>query len=205
MQTLLTWEGDGAWQAESALVELSGDRLTAHGTQLAVDPLPYRLDYTVTTGADLVTERLLVTVRGAGWDRRLDLRRDAAGWTVETTATGSPPLPDPGGDPATFADAVDCDLGRCPLTNVMPVRRAGLHRRPGAGDFVMALVAVPELVVTRSPQRYTHVRRLDDGGAVVGFACGDFRTELTLDGEGFVTAYPGLVRRVPGGQAGAAL
>ena len=68
-----------------------------------------------------------------------------------------------------LARALDCDLAACPLTNTMPVLR----------------------------QHYTHVRRLDGGGAVITYASGSFRSDLTFDRDGFVLDYPQLGRRVP--------
>ena len=45
----LIWAGErgwaGGWRTEAAEVELDAGALRATGTQLATDPLPYRLDY----------------------------------------------------------------------------------------------------------------------------------------------------------------
>lgn len=71
---------------------------------------------------------------------------------------------------AAVLGAVDCDLGRSPLTNVMPVRRHRLHEAPGAVDFLMAWVSVPDLGVHRSRQRYEHLRPVAvDSPAVVRY------------------------------------
>lgn len=73
---MVLWTGLGTWRAEVGEVDLDGDRLTASGTQLGVDPLPYRLDYSLRTGRRFVTERLEVTVLGRGWRRYLNVRHD---------------------------------------------------------------------------------------------------------------------------------
>ncbi len=65
-------------------------------------------------------------------------------------------LPDPGGDPAAVTGALDYDLGRSQLTNVMPLRRHSLHEQPGAADSLMAWISVPDLSVHPSRQRYEH-------------------------------------------------
>ncbi|WP_329315888.1 MULTISPECIES: putative glycolipid-binding domain-containing protein [unclassified Streptomyces] len=75
--------------------------------------------------------------------RALELLRgdDDGRWTVNRRAR------------AECDGALDCDLGLCPLTNTVPVRRHGLHlaREQGPGQqFLMARVAVPELTVTPS-------------------------------------------------------
>jgi hypothetical protein len=113
-------------------------------------------------------------VKLAREERRLVLVRDGEGW---------------------IEGALDCDLGLSPLTNAMPVHRTGLLHRPGAEDFLMTWVSVPDLVVHASAQRYEHVRpgvvRYVDRGQFEGFTA-----ELAFDADGLVLDYPGLARRV---------
>ena len=85
----------------------------------------------------------------------------------------------------------------------MPVRRSGLHERPGSEDFVMAWVSVPDLRLHASPQRYEHVRP-----GVVRYVAldGDFTAELELDDDGLGRALPAAggagVARVADGSRG---
>ena len=193
---LVIWAGVDAWRSEVAAVELTAEGVTATGTQVGADPLPYRADYRLDASNGFVTVRLEVVAEGTGWRRELDLVHDGRGaWTCRAAAYGEVELPAPGGDAATLRGALDCDLGLCPLTNVMPIRRSGLDRRPGAEDFLMAWVSVPDLAVHASAQRYEHVRpgvvRYVDRGTFDGF-----RAELELDGDGLVERYPELAERV---------
>jgi hypothetical protein len=191
----LAWVIDDPPGAEISFVRLAGG-FSARGTAIGTAPAPYRLDYELETGEEYVTASLRVVVSGAGWARTLDLRRDPAGsWSVEATSDGRPSLPEPGGDAALLAGAVDCDLGLSPLTNTMPVLRHRLHEGGGPVDLLMAWVSVPDLAVLRSPQRYTLLRRTDRG-AVTRFESGTFRADLELDGDGLVVRYPGLGHRV---------
>jgi hypothetical protein len=197
----LVWKGTDEWRAEYALVELGEDGLQATGTQIGVAPEPYRVDYTLDAGDGFVTRRLEVSAQGEGWARRLELvRRGSAGWTAEAAAEGRDIGPDPGGPTDGLAEALDCDLGLSPLTNLMPVARTGLAEREGGEDFVMAWVSVPDLVLVAYPQRYEHVMRPADGGAVVRFVdrgpASGFAAELELDEDGLVVDYPGLARRL---------
>jgi hypothetical protein len=172
---LLVWRGLEEWLTEACEVELEGDRLRARGVQLGAEPDPYRVDYELTTGADWVTERLLVVCG----ERSSDLvRADDGSWTAN-------------GEPQPHVEgALDCDLAFSPLTNFMPARR--LAGEPA--DHVMAWVSVPELGVLRSEQRYEpidarHVR-------FIGLADG-FTADLELDADGLVVRYPRLAERVP--------
>lgn len=196
MRRLVVWEGIDDWRAEVAEVELEGDGVCATGTQLGVDPLPYRLDYTLEAREQFITTRLQVEVTGEGWSRRLHLMHDGAGrWTCDAGADGRVDLPPPGGDARVLEGALDCDLGLSPLTNLMPVRRHGLLEREEARDFLMAWVAVPALQVVPYAQRYEHVRpgvvRFVDRGLSPGF-----EAELEYDADGLVRVYPELARRV---------
>jgi hypothetical protein len=200
MRRLLLWTGTDGWRAEASTADLYGDHVAASGTQLGVDPLPYRLDYRLETTARWLTRRLQVDATGTGWRRSLDLRSDGAGrWTIEASYDGDVDLPPPGGDPAAVAGALDCDLGASPLTNLMPVRRHDLHRSPDEVDFLMAWVSVPDLAVSLSPQRYETVRAAAAGAEAVVRYVGehrDFTAELVLDADGLVVDYPGLATRV---------
>ncbi|HWC10454.1 MAG TPA: putative glycolipid-binding domain-containing protein [Acidimicrobiales bacterium] len=201
VRRLLLWSGIDAWRAEVATLELGPDSVAATGTQLGVDPLPYRLDYTLTTGPAFVTGELHVEVAGEGWGRRLRLGRHAGGtWSCQTEEHGDAPLPPSGGDVAAVRGARDCDLALSPLTNLMPVRRHRLHERQGEADLLMAWVSVPDLGLHRSEQRYEHVRR-DDDHAVVRYVGRDdgFVAELVLDRDGVVERYPDLAERVAAG------
>jgi uncharacterized protein len=194
--TVLTWAGTDQWRAESAEVRRTADGFTTRGVQLGIDPLPYRLDYDLDTAGGWVTRTLAVTAAGDGWQRTLHLARDVHGrWACEATARGEVSLPAPGGNPATLAGALDCDLGLSPLTNTMPILRSGLHREAGVAEFTMAWVSVPDLGVHASVQRYEHLRTMP-AGAVVRYRDGDFTADVIVDADGFVLEYPALAGRV---------
>jgi hypothetical protein len=169
----LAWAGDGQWTAEVCDLELSADGVEAAGTQLGADPHPYRAAYELDARGAWITRRLRVDVPGSG---SLELRHDGDGhWADRPELDG----------------ALDCDLAYSPLTNLMPIRRYGLHNRPGAVDFVMAWVSLPDLAVHRSEQRYEHLRP-----GLVRFSSGDFAAEIEVDANGLVVAYPQIARRV---------
>jgi hypothetical protein len=185
--------------AEFADVVIEGRRLGASGIAIGSAPVAYRLDYQLETLDDFITSGLLVTTRGEGWSRNIDMRRSKSGaWTIRTETEGSLALPEPRGDEAELSKALDCDLGLSPLTNSMPVLRHGLLRGGGPFDFLMAWVSVPDLSVHASRQRYTFVRPTP-GGAVVRYESldSDFTADLTFDADGLVVDYPGIGRRLP--------
>jgi uncharacterized protein len=203
---LVIWRGVDEWRTEVAAIELRPAGIEATGTQIGVDPVPYRLDYRLSAPDDFVTRRLELRTEGTGWRRELELRHDGNGsWTARVATYGSVDLPAPGGDTEPLTGALDCDLGFSPLTNLLPVRRHGLDHRAGAADFLMAWVSVPDLAVVASAQRYEHIRRTREGAVVRYVDRGlfpGFTADLRLDRSGLVLVYPELAERVTGGEPG---
>ena len=83
------------------------------------------------------------------------------------------------------------DLGLSPLFNSLPVWRDGLLEDGEARDYVMRFVAVPELRVFESQQRYEPL-----GGRRLRYTSGDFTAVLDFDEQGLVDRYEHLAERV---------
>jgi len=192
IERFLVWRIDNTDGTDAAWATIRGRRLTAEGRAVGQVPSPWWMEYSLETGDEFVTARVGVESRWAGGRASLDLRRDAAGWTVN-----GEPRPD-------LARALDCDLAECPLTNTMPALRHGLLEAPGDVTFLMAFIEVPRLRVVPSEQRYTQVRPGQPDGAVITYRSGAFRSDLVFDRDGFVLDYPQLGRRLPATAVGAA-
>lgn len=172
-----------------------GNGLVASGVQHGHD---YVADWQLDASDQWVTRCLIVNVRGPDWKRDLELTRDPSGqWSSETATIGAQPthLAPPGIAPGTdLADAFDCDLGMCPLTNTMPIRRLGLlEAHVASTPLIMAWVAMPSLQVIASDQYYGSIDR-----RTVHYASGTrgVDVELQVDEDGVVVVYPDLARRV---------
>jgi hypothetical protein len=177
--------------------------LYARGTMIAYDPLPYTARYTLQAEQGWASARLEVTAEGAGWLRSVRLERAAGEWHVSAgeqgdldaalVAAGHARAGLPGcEEPERLDEALDVDLGSCPLTNTLPIRRLGLlHADAGTHVTITAAwVLVPSLVVLPAEQAYTvldprHVR----------YTSGEFAADLPLDEGGYVLHYPGLAAR----------
>jgi hypothetical protein len=180
--------------AELVDVEMVDGRLTAVGTAIGADPVPYRATYSLITGDDYVIRILRVKTSGAGWRRTLEIRRDDGGtWRSEAESEGDLAAPYPGGDVDAFHGVLDCDLALSPITNTPPVRRHGLLAA-GQIELTMPWVSMPDLAIEPHPQRYTHLRR-ENGYSVVRFESEGFRADIVFDSDGLVVDYPGIARR----------
>lgn len=177
--------------------------LSARGTLLAVDPVPFTCRYELRTDEHWATEGFEVSCEGAGWLRTLRLVRAAGRWRATTAeqgdldaalaAAGRPPAGFPGTEqPERLAEAVDVDLSGSPLFNTLPVRRLRLtEAAPGTTRTVTVVwVLLPSLQVIPVEQTYT---ALD--ARTVRFAITGFTADLALDADGYVRNYPGLAER----------
>ena len=189
-----SWIGiDDPSRNDAAQVEFTDGGMRAVGSSITSF---YATSWTLIVDDHWRTRRIIVTATGETWSRYLDLSRLPDGdWLSDTVVRGDSDLPTPGiVDGADLGEAVDCDLGKCPLTNVMPIRRLDLLQ----GDvpethLVMAWIEVPSLRVIRSDQVYGSG---SDAGLVRYMSYNrDFNDELTVDPQGVVVEYPQLARR----------
>lgn len=195
MDRTYTWEHwDDPSITNTADVHFTNEGLRASGIQHGRG---YTAHWSLDAADGWVTRRLSIGVAGDGWSRSLELSRDDGRvWTSETTLTGEQPsdLPAPGIAPGEdLSDALDCDLGLCPLTNTMPIRRLGLlYDRVPKTRLIMALVDMPSLQVIASDQYYASV-----DSTTVSYASGTrgVDVELKVDQDGVVLTYPDLARR----------
>ncbi len=91
-----------------------------------------------------------------------------------------------------FEGCVDVDLACTPFTNTLPVRR--FDWQPGTTrDLDMLYVDFTDLEPRRDRQRYTCLA--PDRFRYEGLNSG-FVSEIAIDGDGLVTDYPGLFKRL---------
>lgn len=187
------WRGtDDPDRVDLVVMRLGETGLEAHGSSVTRS---YASAWSLDATDAWCTRTLDISVHGDGWHRALALSRDAGGqWSAAVRMSGRTDLAPPGlADPSSLDGALDCDIGLCPATNTMPVRRLGLlHRDVTDSTLVMAWVDVPSLQVIRSEQVYASGR----GRVRFRSADGDFQAELTVDSDGIVRDYPGLARRL---------
>lgn len=193
---MYTWQDiNESSLVNTASISLHDAHLTAHGTQRCNR---YRATWELTTSPGWITRSVQVQVAGEGWERSLDLRRGNDGtWVDKVSLSGTPPtdLAAPGiGAGVDLTRALDVDLGLCPVTNTMPIRRLGLLEGtvPRTG-LLMAWVDMPSLRVIASDQYYASV-----DGSSVSYVSGTREVDVVLgvDADGVVVDYPGLAQRI---------
>lgn len=189
------WESlDGSGRFDAAAIECTSAGLRCHGSATSPE---YSLLWNLQVDSNWVTRQIDVTTTGNGWRRELSLMLDGQGnWSCTASSDGEADFPPPGFacDPTELTAALDCDLGKCPVTNLMPIRRLNLL---GAEvpeiPLQMAWIDVPSLQVIVSDQVYA-----SHSATQVSYRSysRDFAALLEVDGDGMVVTYPDLARQI---------
>jgi hypothetical protein len=179
------WDGFGL---EHLRLVQGDDLILADGLILGIaeeSGQPFRARYTIQCDSRWHVRELRIDMLDAA-NRRLDLMADGAGHWLDGSGE---PLPG-------LAGCFDVDISATPFTNTLPIRRLALA--PGAGaDVNVVYIALPELTVAPSMQRYTCLSSNASGGRYrFDSRSHDFTAELPVDAYGLVEDYPGLFRRV---------
>lgn len=194
VQSAVAWRGDDdPDRIDRAVIRIGDTGLAADGSSVTGS---YSTSWSLDATDEWRTRTLDINVQGIGWTRSLALARNPGGsWAAVARMQGDSDLPPAGlADPGSVDGALDCDLGLCPVTNTMPIRRLGLlGRTVPETTLVMAWVEVPSLRVIRSDQVYASST---PGRVRYRSYSRDFQAELTVDPDGIVIDYPGLARRL---------
>jgi uncharacterized protein len=188
MPTDLQWEALDWPGLEHVVVSSDAAGFQADGQLVLGPPVgPASVSYQLSCDASWRVTGLTITAVSAAGTRTLRL---SAGHDARWLADGQP-RPDLDG-------CIDVDISLTPLTNTLPIRR--LTWTPGtAHELDVVYVDAPDLTARRVSQCYTLLKEEpDDKAPLYRYESGSFRADLTVDGDGFVTDYPGLWRRVCG-------
>jgi len=184
--THIVWESVEEPGIEHLDLHLDPQGGRADGLQVRVlDGGPIRLRYAV------------------AWDglwrvRRVTLALDGfRQGSLELTSNGEGHWSDgAGADLAHLAGCLDVDILASPFTNTLPIRR--LLFAPGKPqNIAVAYISVPDLRITRAPQRYTFLGS-QNGRPVYRYENVEtgYTADLPVDSKGVVWDYPEYFRRV---------
>jgi uncharacterized protein len=185
---MLAWVGVDCLRLEAARVVLGERGMRATGSIVSAaqdDTEAFSASYSLSTDELGVIQRLTIRTTRACGEQHVTVTRSEEGiWLVDHGE---------GAARSNFDGAVDVDLAFSPLFNALPVRRLGLHRGAPKDELSVVFIALPSLEVCRVAQTYGTVSVGDP--AVVSISSDSFEAELTVDTDGLVLEYPGLVRR----------
>ena len=186
MSTDLEWEALEWPGLEHVVVSADTAGFRADGQLVLGPPVgPASVTYQLSCDPGWRVIGLTISAASAAASRTLVLSADDLGhWLAD-----GQPRPDLDG-------CIDVDISLTPLTNTLPIRR--LTWAPGSPqDLDVVYVSAPDLTVHRASQRYTPLGAGPTGNAALyRYESGSFKADLTVDGDGFVSDYPGLWRRL---------
>ncbi|WP_299562852.1 putative glycolipid-binding domain-containing protein [uncultured Mycolicibacterium sp.] len=182
---VLTWRAYGVPRMESVRVQLSGNRIKAHGRIVAAaagDIPAFSASYDLVTDESGGTKRLSLMVTLAERERQMSIARDEENmWLVQDHQ---------GLKRAPFDGALDVDVVLSPFFNTLPIRRLGLHHRVERVSVPVVYVRLPQLLVEPATITYNST----GAGIEVNSPVAD--ETLTVDEHGFLIDYPGLAERI---------
>ncbi|MGH3880398.1 MAG: putative glycolipid-binding domain-containing protein [Actinophytocola sp.] len=188
---MMTWQGVAASpRLESVRLLVSDGRLRASGRVVAAaspttEAFSASFEFTVARSGDV--GRGLLRTFTAEEERQISVGRTEDGvWLIDHGQ---------GTERNEFDGAADVDVSGLVTFTALPIRRLGLHRKPGEHDLPVVYVTLPDLSVRLSHQTYRTVSVTDDG-AVINYSVPDFSADLTVDRDGLVIDYPGIAKRV---------
>jgi len=187
---MMTWQGVASPRLESVRLLVSDGRLRASGRVVAAaspttEAFSASFEFTVARSGDV--GRGLLRTFTAEEERQISVGRTEDGvWLIDHGQ---------GTERNEFDGAADVDVSGLVAFTALPIRRLGLHRKPGEHDLPVVYVTLPDLSVRLSRQTYRTVSVTDDG-AVINYSVPDFSADLTVDRDGLVIDYPGIAKRV---------
>jgi uncharacterized protein len=166
---ILTWRGHDGTSMESARVQLSGNRIKAHG-RIAAGATSAHPAFSASY--DLVAER----------DRQLSISRDEEDmWSV---------VGHEGQWRGAFEGALDVDVIFSPFFNTLPIRRTGVYKGTESVTVPVVYVSLPEFAVNPAQISYS------SGPEGIKLHSPVADTTVTVDENGFILDYPGLAERI---------
>lgn len=182
----LTWRAHDVPRMESVRVQLSGNRIKAHGRIVAAatpSHPAFSASYDLVTDDAGGTKRLSMTVTLAERERQLSIARDEENmWLVQQHSGET--------SRAAYDGALDVDVIFSPFFNALPIRRTGLYQRSESVALPVVYVRLPELSVEAATISYSSA---SDGIKLHSPAA---ETTITVDSDGFILDYPGLAERI---------
>ena len=160
---------------ERAIIESTPDGFRLAGAVLLAEADgPIEIRYSVLTDRNWQTRTVGAHVQTATGDRRLALNSDGAG----TWSAGDDPV-------LELYGAIDVDLAWTPATTTLAIRRLNLDVGESAEAATVG-IAFPAHEIERRTHHYERLAPMR-----YRYRSGDFETDLTVNDQGLVVAYPG--------------
>jgi hypothetical protein len=183
---IVTWQGTARTSLEQVRLFVRDGRLRASGRIVVASEAPYSASFEFTARSGDVGRGLLRTT-AADTERQVSVRRTEDGiWLVDRGE---------GVERSEFDGATDVDVAGSVTFTALPIRRLGLHRKPGEAELSVLQISTPDLTVTRVRQTYRTVE-ITDQGAVINYKDAHRDANIVVDSDGLPVTYPDVAERL---------
>jgi hypothetical protein len=184
---VVTWQGTARTSLEQVRLFVRDGRLRASGRIVVASEAPYSASFDFSAARSGDVGRGLLRTTAADTERQVSVRRTEDGiWLIDRGE---------GVERSEFDGATDVDVAGSVTFTALPIRRLGLHRKPGEAELSVLYISTPDLTVTRVRQTYRTVE-ITDQGAVINYKDAHRDANIVVDTDGLPVTYPDVAERL---------
>jgi hypothetical protein len=183
---IVTWQGTARNSLEQVRLSVSDGRLRGSGRLVVAGDTPFSasFEFSIARSGDVGRGLLRTT---AETEKQISVGRTEDGmWLVDRGE---------GTQRNEFDGALDVDVAGAVTFTALPIRRLGLHRKPGEADLPVLYISTPDLTVTLVRQTYRTVE-ITDQGAVINYKDANRDADIVVDTDGIPVTYQDVAHRL---------
>jgi hypothetical protein len=184
---IVTWQGTARTSLEQVRLFVRDGRLRASGRIVVASEAPFSASFEFSAARSGDVGRGLLRTTAADTERQVSVRRTEDGiWLIDRGE---------GVERSEFDGATDVDVAGSVTFTALPIRRLGLHRKPGEAELSVLQISTPDLTVTRVRQTYRTVE-ITDQGAIINYRDAHRDANIVVDSDGLPVTYPDVAERL---------
>jgi len=184
---IVTWQGTARTSLEQVRLFVRDGRLRASGRIVVASEAPFSASFEFSAARSGDVGRGLLRTTAADTERQVSVRRTEDGiWLIDRGE---------GVERSEFDGATDVDVAGSVTFTALPIRRLGLHRKPGEAELSVLQISTPDLTVTRVRQTYRTVE-ITDQGAIINYKDTHRDANIAVDSDGLPVTYPDVAERL---------
>ena len=184
---IVSWQGTARTSLEQVRLFVRDGRLRASGRLVVASESPFSASFEFSASRSGDVGRGLLRTTAADTERQISVRRTEDGiWLIDRGE---------GVERSEFEGATDVDIAGSVTFTALPIRRLGLHRKPGEAELPVLYVSTPDLAVTIVRQTYRTVE-ITDKGAVINYKDAHRDANIVVDTDGLPLSYPDVADRL---------
>jgi hypothetical protein len=185
---IVTWQGTARTSLEQVRLFVSDGRLRASGRLVVATGPPFSGSFEFTASRTGDVGRGLLRTTAVDTERQISVGRTEDGMWLIDHGKGETKRDE-------FDGAMDVDVAGSMTFSALPIRRLGLHRKPGEAELPVLCISMPDLTVTLVRQTYRTVE-ITETGAVINYTDAHRSADIVVDTDGLPVVYPDVANRL---------